>query len=59
MFSERAMDLWIEMVGKYCNCYPDENGNMPCDNGRLCDECYADKDLEKAWLEELKKRGIK
>lgn len=31
--------VWLETLKNYCHCVPDEVGNMPCDNGALCDRC--------------------
>ena len=33
--------LWLETLRECCHCVPDAAGNMPCDNGMLCDRCYA------------------
>ena len=32
--------IWLETLRDYCHCVPDAAGNMPCDNGALCDRCY-------------------
>lgn len=34
--------IWTSVLKDCCKCYPDYNGNMPCDNGRVCDKCSAD-----------------
>lgn len=31
--------VWLETLKNYCHCVPDAYGNMPCDNGALCDRC--------------------
>lgn len=36
-----ASNLWDEVLREYCHCYQDNVGNRPCDNGCLCDRCYA------------------
>lgn len=59
MTNAKAMDLWIRLVGEWCHCYPDENGNMPCDNGVLCDSCVYDEDLKKAWHAAIEADSIK
>lgn len=59
MTNKDAMNLWIRMIGEYCHCYPDANGNMPCDNGVLCDTCVYDKDLQKAYREKLEESNKK
>lgn len=57
MNNTAAMNLWIELVGKYCHCYPDENGNMPCDNGALCDRCVYDKGLHQIYRAKLEENN--
>lgn len=32
----------------YCHCYPDENGNRPCDYGALCNLCVTDE-MQAIW----------
>ena len=39
--NELNKKLWLETLREYCHCVPDAVGNMPCDNGLLCDRCYA------------------
>lgn len=34
--------IWLETLAETVHCYPDEIGNMPCDNGCPCDRCSAD-----------------
>ena len=39
--------LWVQFLGERFGCYPDSVGNMPCDNGRVCDKChYADAEFQ-------------
>ena len=45
--------VWTRLVAKYCSCHPDAVGNMPCDNGCLCDRCRFDADLNKAFADVL------
>lgn len=45
--------VWTRLVAKYCNCHPDAVGNMPCDNGYLCDRCRFDTGLNKAFADAL------
>lgn len=59
MTNKDAMDLWVRLLGKFCGCYPDANGNMPCDNGVLCDSCLYDEALKQAYSEELEKSNMK
>ena len=42
MAIKTASNLWDEVLREYCHCYPDAEGNRPCDNGCLCDRCSAD-----------------
>lgn len=37
------------------NCYADENGNRPCDNGKICNTCKDDKNLIKDFIKSLDK----
>ena len=37
--NELNKKLWLETLRDYCHCVPDAVGNMPCDNGMLCDRC--------------------
>lgn len=37
-----------EFLARYCHCYPDEAGNMPCDNGVICDKCMT-SEMIKSW----------
>ena len=39
--SELNNKLWLETLREYCHCVPDAAGNMPCDNGAICDRCYS------------------
>lgn len=39
---------YIEFLATYCHCYPDVVGNMPCDNGHLCDLCMT-PEMVKLW----------
>lgn len=44
--------IWLETMAETCHCYPDEVGNMPCDNGCLCDRCCAD------WVQDVYKSKL-
>jgi hypothetical protein len=33
------MSKWVEFLSKQGICRPDAEGNMPCDNGCMCDKC--------------------
>lgn len=30
---------WADFLAEFFGCRPDAFGNMPCDNGHLCDKC--------------------
>lgn len=44
--------IWLETLAETCHCYPDEVGNMPCDNGCPCDQCCAD------WVQDVYKSKL-
>lgn len=44
--------IWLETLAETCHCYPDEVGNMPCDNGCPCDRCCAD------WVQDVYKSKL-
>ena len=44
--------LWLETLREYCHCVPDGAGNMPCDNGAICDKCYS-SDVKAAYTAKL------
>ncbi len=44
--------IWLETLAETCHCYPDEIGNMPCDNGCPCDRCCAD------WVQDVYKSKL-
>lgn len=37
---------WNEFLNQFFHCYEDENGNRPCDNGCVCDNCMTDEDIK-------------
>ena len=37
---------WNEFLGQFFHCYEDENGNRPCDNGCVCDNCMTDEAIK-------------
>lgn len=37
--NELNSKVWLETLKNYCHCVPDAYGNMPCDNGAICDRC--------------------
>ena len=42
MTNKELFKLWEEFRAEQYHCYPDENGNYPCDNGYPCDRCNDD-----------------
>lgn len=50
--NELNMKLWLETLREYCHCVPDAAGNMPCDNGLLCDRC-CDTDVSAVYTAKL------
>lgn len=61
---------WVKFLRESRICYQDEVGNMPCDNGVLCDKCQSDhiqeqyeqwkvkNDIKDFTEEELKRRSV-
>lgn len=45
---------WVDFLEKRNICHRDYEGNMPCDNGGMCDRCQADWISEdyKQWKEQ-------
>ena len=43
-----------EFLSRFCGCYPDSEGNHPCDNGAICDRCMTEEAI-KTW-EALKRK---
>jgi hypothetical protein len=43
---------WLDFVGHMFGCYADENGNMPCDNGMVCDRCGEE------WVDDAFKEAV-
>lgn len=45
---------WTRFLIDHAICHPDEIGNMPCDNGMICDRCSADwiQEEYEEWLKE-------
>ena len=55
-------NLRLEFLHIFCGCHADSEGNMPCDNGVLCDKCCT-KEAEDYWKKfqlehNYKMRGI-
>lgn len=40
--------IWLATIEDLHGCTPDMYGNMPCDNGVVCDRCYS-KETEQAF----------
>lgn len=56
MTNKEMFKLWEEFRAEQFNCYPDENGNYPCDNGELCDKCCTDEAI--CWFTSWKRKKI-
>lgn len=43
---------WVEFMAECGICHEDAIGNMPCDNGLVCDKCHEDgiQSMYKGWL---------
>lgn len=54
MSSKEYFNLYSQFLASYCGCYPDSEGNRPCDNGLLCDRCMT-KEAQEIW--QKMKRG--
>ena len=44
--------IWLQVLRDTCGCYPGYGGNMPCDNGMICDRCSA------KWVQEEYNRRL-
>ena len=47
-------EIWLQVLKDTCGCSPGYGGNMPCDNGVLCDKC-----LDESVQEEYHRRLCK
>lgn len=47
MTNKELFKLWEEFRAEQYHCYPDENGNYPCDNGELCDQCCTSEAIRR------------
>lgn len=41
--------IWSDLLHRRHGCIADDVGNMPCDNGRLCDRCHNDAAMQTAY----------
>ena len=48
--------IWDKLLRERCHCYPDAVGNMPCDNGAICDRCSSDE-IDQEYKRLLKENG--
>lgn len=48
------MKKWVGFLEENNICHRDCEGNMPCDNGVVCDKCQADW-VDKLWKENINK----
>ena len=55
LFSEQEkQEIWLQVLRDTCGCSPGYDGNMPCDNGMLCDRCSA-KSVQEEYHRRLRK----
>lgn len=54
MTNKELFKLWEEFRAEQYHCYPDENGNYPCDNGKLCDQCCTSEAI--CWFSTWKRQ---
>lgn len=50
--------IWTELLSSMHGCTADINGNMPCDNGVLCDRCHNDATMMAAYSAILYSLGL-
>ena len=50
--TEKAINAWDAVLREFCGCYPDAEGNRPCDNGALCDRCMTEE-IQKIYKKRL------
>ena len=55
--SKSKQDIWLKVLSEYCGCKPSYGGNMPCDNGLVCDRCMTEE-VQKIYRKQLKKYGL-
>lgn len=55
--SKSKQEVWLKVLSEYCGCNPSYGGNMPCDNGVVCDRCMTEE-VQKIYREQLKKYGL-
>lgn len=50
---ETPITPWVQFLREKHICGPDYEGNMPCDNGAICDKCGAPwiQEAYEIWLE--------
>lgn len=47
-------EIWLQVLKDTCGCSPGYGGNMPCDNGVLCDKCL-DESVQEEFHRRLRK----
>lgn len=52
MTNKNLINAWVKFLTEELQCYADQNGNRPCDNGVVCDRCMTDK-VKKEFLRKL------
>lgn len=54
VYVDRAM-LWDKFLVAYFGCKADAYGNLPCDNGKICDKCKHVALKFEAYVEQYEK----
>lgn len=55
--ADKKTHIWNKILNEMCNCYEDDVGNRPCDNGTYCDRCMC-KDVQEVYKRELEAAGL-
>lgn len=54
MTNKELFKLWEKFRAKQYHCFPDKNGNYPCDNGKPCDKCCTNEAI--CWFASWKRQ---
>jgi len=52
-------EIWLQVLKDTCGCSPGYGGNMPCDNGMICDKCLDESVQEEYHRRLCKELAIK
>lgn len=47
MTNIEIFNSWGKFLAEEYNCHPDQNGNYPCDNGGMCNQCLQERTIQK------------